>query len=76
MDSHKICERGNRQQGKSFLKISRSSEDREPYFAKFPDKYGNICFCNVACPQCISDFFVYSNKVDVFSQASWLDLAL
>ena len=34
-----------------------SSEAGEPYSAKFPDKYGNVCVRHVARPQCITNFF-------------------
>ena len=47
-----------------------------PYEARFPDKYGNVCLRHVARPDCISNYFKYSNKVDLHNQARQFDLAL
>lgn len=33
-----------------------STENGEPYEARFPDKYGNLCICHVACPDCVFNF--------------------
>ena len=53
-----------------------STEPGEPYEARFPDKYGNICVCYVACPNCISNYFKYSNKANIHNQLRHFDLAL
>ena len=50
--------------------------DGEPYEARFPDKYGNVCIRLVRRPAIISTFFKYSNCVDVHNQARQFDLAL
>ena len=47
-----------------------------PYEAKFPDKYGNVCMRHVARPQIISNYFRFSNQVDLHNQARQFDLAL
>ena len=48
----------------------------EPYLAKFPDSFGNICIHQVAWPAVISRYFHFSNQVDVHNQARQYDLAL
>ena len=53
-----------------------STEKGEPYEARFPDKYGNLCVRHVARPDCVSNFFKYSNKVDLHNQSRQFDLAL
>ena len=45
-----------------------------PYLAKFPDSFGNLCFCQVAQPAVILRYFNYSNQVDVYNQARQYDL--
>ena len=45
-----------------------SSEPGDPYKAGFPYKYGNLCVRHVARPQVISNYFKYSNKLDVHNQ--------
>lgn len=51
-------------------------EAGDPYEARFPDKYGNLCVRHVARPQVISNYFKYSNKVDVHNQVRQFDIAL
>ena len=53
-----------------------STEKGEPYEARFPDKYGNLCVRHVARPDCVSNFFKYSNKVDLHNKSRQFDLAL
>ena len=53
-----------------------STEEGDPYEARFPNRYGNLCIHHVACPKCISLFFKYSNKVDLHNQSRQFDLAL
>ena len=36
-----------------------STEKGEPYEARFPDKYGNLCIRHVARPECISNFLIF-----------------
>ena len=48
----------------------------EPYEARFPEKFGNLCVRHVARPAIISKFFKYSNCVDLHNQARQFDLAL
>ena len=40
----------------------------EPYEARFPDKFGNICVRHVARPEIISNYFLYSNVVGLHNQ--------
>ena len=53
-----------------------STEKGEPYEARFPDKFGNLCVRYVARPQVISLYFKYSNVVDVHNQSRQADLSL
>jgi len=53
-----------------------SSEDGEPYHARFPDKFGNLCIRQVARPKVLSTYFKHSNVVDLHNQARQFDLAL
>ena len=48
----------------------------EPYEARFPDKFGNVCVRHVARPEIISNYFLYSNVVDLHNQGRKFDLAL
>ena len=48
----------------------------EPYEARFPDQYGNLCVRHVARPQVISTYFKYSNVVDTHNQARQSHLGL
>ena len=40
-----------------------SSKSGDPYEARFPYTYGNLCIQYVASPQVIANYFKYSNKV-------------
>ena len=40
----------------------------EPYEARFPDKFGNVCVRHVARPEIISNYFLYSNVVGLHNQ--------
>ena len=53
-----------------------STAQGKPYYAKFPDKYGNVCTREVARPDVISNYFKYSNVVDLHNQARQFELAL
>ena len=53
-----------------------STNQGEPYEARFPDKYGNVCVRHVARPSIVSHYFNYSNCVDVHNQGRQFDLAL
>jgi len=52
------------------------STDGEPYEARFPDKYGNVCVRLVRRPAILANYFKYSNYVDMHNQARQFDLAL
>ena len=52
------------------------TSDGEPYEARFPDKYGNVCVRLVCRPEILSSYFKYSNCVDMHNQARQFDLAL
>ena len=52
------------------------STDGEPYEARFPDKYGNVCVRLVRRPAILANYFKYSNCVDMHNQARQFDLAL
>ena len=34
----------------------------EPYEARIPDKFGNVCVIHVARPEIISNYFLYSKE--------------
>jgi len=53
-----------------------SSKNGEPYEARFPDKYGNVCVRHVARPDIVSNYFKFSNCVDLHNQSRQFDLAL
>ena len=40
----------------------------EPYEARFPDKFGNVCVRHVARPEILCNYFLYSNVVDLLNQ--------
>ena len=48
----------------------------EPYEARLPDKFGNICIRHVARPDIIYNYFKFSNGVDVHNQARQYELVL
>ena len=48
----------------------------EPYQARFPEKFGNVCARHVLRPHVISMYFKHSNVVDVHNQARQFELAL
>ena len=48
----------------------------EAYEARFPDKFGNVCIRYVARTDIISNYFKFSNVVDVHNQACQYELAL
>ena len=52
------------------------TEKGEPYEARFPNKFWNLCVQYVARPQLISLNFQYSNFVDVHNQLRQADLSL
>ena len=53
-----------------------SIEKGEPYEARFPDNYENLCVCHVSRPRIILLYFKYSNIVDVHNQSRQADLSL
>ena len=53
-----------------------STKAGEPYQARFPDKFGNVCVRHVMRPHVISMYFKHSNVVDVHNQARQFELAL
>ena len=53
-----------------------STKEGKPYEARFLDKFGNVCVRHVDRPEIISNFFTYSNCVDVHNQVRQFDLAL
>ena len=53
-----------------------SSKPGEPYEAKFPDKFGNVCIRHISRPQVLSLYFTASNKVDLHNQARQYELSL
>lgn len=53
-----------------------STKEGEPYEARFPDKFGNMCVRHVARPEVVSNYFKFSNVVDLHNQARQFDLAL
>jgi len=53
-----------------------STLEGEPYEARFPDRFGNVCIRHVARPQVVSNYFKYCNVVDLHNQARQFDLAL
>ena len=59
-----------------FTKGAGKTTKGEPYSARFPDKFGNVCTRQVARPDIVSHYFRYSNVVDLHNQARQFDLAL
>ena len=55
---------------------AESSEPGDPYEARFPDKYGNLCVWHVVHPQFISNYFKYSNNVYVHDQVRKFDIGI
>ena len=53
-----------------------TTEKGEPYEARFPDKFENLCVQCIARPQVISLYYKYSNFVDVQDQSRQADLIL
>ena len=53
-----------------------STNAGEPYEARFPDKFGNVCTRHVARPSVVSNYFNYSNCVDMHNQSRQFDLGL
>ena len=52
-----------------------STEKGDPYEARSPDKYRNLCVRHVSRPQEISLYFKYSNIVDVHNHSRQSDLS-
>ena len=48
----------------------------EPYEARFPDKFGNVCVRHVARPEILCNYFLYSNVVDLHNQGRYFNLSL
>ena len=53
-----------------------STTKGEPYEARFPHKYGNLCVRHIVRPQVISLYFEYSNVVDICNQSRQTGLSL
>ena len=53
-----------------------STNAGEPYEARFPDKFGNVCTRHVVGPAVVSNYFNYSNCVDMHNQSPQFDLGL
>ena len=53
-----------------------STRMEELYKAMYPDKYGNVCCRHVSRPEIVSNYFKFSNVVDLHNQARQFDLAL
>ena len=45
-----------------------STQPGQPYLAKFPYKFGNVCTREVARPEIVSSFIIMSNVVDLHNQ--------
>ena len=59
-----------------FNRGAGSTAPGEPYEARFPDAFGNVCIRHVARPIVVSRYFKYSNQVDLHNQARQFDLSL
>ena len=59
-----------------FTKSVGSTSQGDPYEARFPDKFGNVCVRYVARPSVLSTYFQVSNKVDLHNQARQYELKL
>ena len=59
-----------------FTKVADSSQEGDPYEARFPHRYGNVCTRLVRRPEVISTYFKYTNEVDLHNQARQFDAAL
>ena len=59
-----------------FNKGAGSTAPGEPYEARFPDAFGNVCIRHVKRPIVVSRFFKFSNQVDLHNQARQFDLSL
>ena len=53
-----------------------STAKGDPYEARFPDKFGNVCVRHVARPSILGTYFQVSNKVDLHNQARQYELKL
>jgi len=61
----------NKKKVSTFVMIKGAGSTRpgEPYIARFPDSFGNVCIRHIARPVVISHFFNASNKVDSHNQS-------
>jgi len=57
-------------------KNAGSTRAGEPYEMKFTDDFGNVVAREVERPEILSDFFKYSNKIDVHNQKRQSNLKL
>ena len=53
-----------------------STSPGKPYQAKFPDMFGNVCVREVEQPDIISNYFGFSNCIDVHNQLRHSVMAL
>ena len=53
-----------------------SSQPGEPYVARFPDSFGNVCIRHITRPDVITRFFDASKKVDLHTQSMQFNLAI
>ena len=58
------------------IKAAGSTQSGEPYLAKIPDKFGNMCTREVARADIISNYLNKLNIVDLYNQARQAKLAL
>jgi len=70
---HLICigYKYNKKKVLTFVMTKRAgkSTDGEPYKARFPDKYDNVCVQLVQRPAIFANYFKYSNCVNMHNQA-------
>ena len=57
-------------------KNAGSTRAKEPYEMKFTDDFGNVVAREVERPEILSEFFKYSNKIDVHNQKRQSNLKL
>ena len=53
-----------------------STKAGDPYEARFPGKYGNVCVRHIMRPKNISNYSKYSNFVALHNQSRQFELAI
>ena len=68
----------NKKEVRTFIVTRGAGTTRhgELYEARFPNKFGNVCVRHVARPEVISNYFLYSNVVDLHNQGRYFNLSL